>query len=277
MRTLPIVTFLLLTGLAVQALAQPAPSAPTGGSAWPTAISDRPYGLNQGMLEVHSELPVSGEGGQTYALLGIGASYGLSDAIELGGDYAFQVSPSTDAAGLFAGHIRIRLLHNEKVSASVGGSLFYSSSLSRDGITLGAGGLSLRYRLNKQLSIFTDSNLCGGCVNVAGPVMGQVLVFHYSNSGTTGSSSQTVSVATLPVGVGFQASPQLYVSAATVVAGFVLSPTTDSALAFRDIIPIIASAWISVSPKLDIGASLTDDLKDAGNSYFIELGAKMFL
>jgi hypothetical protein len=271
MRTVAIVTFLVTTGLAAQALAQPAP--PPQPGAWPTAISDRPYGLNQGMLEVHSELPISGEGGQTYALLGIGASYGLSDAIEIGGDYAFQLSPSTDAAGVFAGHVRIRLAHNERVSASLGAALFYSNSLSRDGLTLGAGGMSLRYRLNKQLSIFSESNLCGGCVNVAGPVMGQVLVLHYS-SGTT---SDTASVATLPVGLGFQATPQLYLSASTIVAGFVLSPTTDSQLVFRDIIPIIASAWISVSPKLDLGVSLTDELKDAGNSYFIELGAKMFL
>src|SRR5262245_49767080 len=85
----------------------PASTEPTQTSGWPEQISDRPYTLNAGMLEVHGALPFSGVTGNTDVILGVGASYGISDMIEVGGDYAFQLAPSADAAGILTGHVRL--------------------------------------------------------------------------------------------------------------------------------------------------------------------------
>ena len=286
MRSSKFFVILGIVALATPALAQDVPPPPASGppppgaaapgiAGWPAAISDRPYTLNAGMLELHGALPISGEGGQTSALLGVGASYGVSDQIEVGGDYAFALAPSTDAAGVFAAHVKLRLTHTPQMSAAVGASIFYSDSLSSSGVTLLSGGVAFRYRLNPQLSIYTDTNLCAGCVNVAGPVMGQGIVAIVG--GSNGSSGETLAGFTIPAGVAYQASPQLYLYGATVFGAIILSPQTDSFFLFRDVIPIVAGGWYSVSPKLEIGASLTDDLKDAGNGYFFEFGGRIFM
>ena len=269
-----IAPFIIAAALAAPGIGHADDAAPASTAGWPTAIADRPYNLNAGMLELHGALPfASAEGSQTEVLLGVGASYGISDAIEIGADYALELRPSTEAAGVFAGHVLVRLIHNADISAAIGGSIFYSDSLSGSGLTLGTFGVAVRYRFNKQVSIFTDTNLCAGCVNIAGPVMGQGVVAY--ESGSNGSSSSTIVGFTLPVGIAYQATPQLYLSAATIVGAILLSPETDSALEFRDVIPVIASAWFSATPHLDLGASITDDLKNASDNYFFELGAKL--
>ncbi len=243
-------------------------------SAYPEAMADRPYNLNGGMLELHAAMPIFavGTNSSTEILLGVGASYGVSDLIEIGGDYALALSPKVDAAGFLAGHVKVRLVHNEQMSASIGAAAFYSDSLSNSGVILLAGGVSFRYRLNKQLSIFTDTNLCGNCINIAGPVMGQALVAVISGSG--GSNGETIAGFTIPAGVGFQATPQLYLSASTIFGAILLSPQSESYFLLRDAIPIVASAWYGATPTLDLGATLTDDVKNAGDNYFVEFGAK---
>ena len=222
------------------------------------------------------EVPRARVGGSTEALVGFGVSYGISDLIEVGGDYAFQLTPKTDAAGVFAGHVRLRLVHNSQVSAALGVAAFYSDSLTGTGVSLFAGGLSLRYRFTPQLSLYTESNFCGGCVNIAGPVMGQALIVHIAgSSGPNGTNAETLVAFTIPVGLAYQASPQVYLYASTIIGAIAVSPKTDSYLEFRDVIPVIAGAWITVAPKFEIGASITDDLKDASNNYFFELGGRV--
>lgn len=286
MRSSKLFVILSVVAFATPALAQDAPPPPAGGppppgaaapgiAGWPAAISDRPYTLNAGMLELHGALPIYGAGGDTSALLGVGAAYGVSDQIQVGGDYAFQLAPNTDAAGIFAAHVKLRLTHNQQMSAALGASIFYSDSLSSSGVTLLSGGISFRYRLNPQLSIYTDTNAAAGAVNIAGPVMGQGVVAIVS--GSNGASGETLAGFTIPAGIAYQASPQLYLYGATVFGAIILSPQTDSFFLFRDVIPIVAGGWYSVSPKLEIGASITDDLKDAGNNYFFEFGGRIFM
>jgi hypothetical protein len=245
----------------------PAPApAPTSKS---TAVSDRPYTLGAGKLELHGALPISGVTGDTSALLGVGVAYGATDSIQIGGDYAFQLAPDVEAAGFFAGHVLIKVAHDAKMSAAVGGSIFLSRALTDENVFLFGVGVALRLRLTPQLSLYTDTNVCGGCINIAGPVMGQGLI-------ATG-FGDTLAGFTIPVGASFQATPQLYLYGSTVIGAVLVSPETDSVLLFRDVIPIVAGAWYSASKQLEIGGAITSDLKDAGNNYFFELRARMFL
>jgi hypothetical protein len=278
MRSLAIIVILTLSSLSTAradevAPPPPPPPAPPGATpaaaptAYPEAMSDRAYNLDKGMVEIHGAMPIFAlGGGSTDILAGIGVSYGISDALEIGADYAFEASPKVEFDGLFAAHARLRVAHTEQVSASLGVAAFYSKSFYSDGITLLAIGASVRYRINKQLSLFTESNACGGCINVVGPVMGQGII-------ASGGGDSIVGF-TVPVGVGLQATPQVYLSASTVIGAILLSPQTDSYFLLRDAIPVVAGAWFAATPKLDLGASITDDLKDAGNNYFFELGVK---
>jgi len=258
--------------LVTPALAQDAPPAPSAV----TPVSDRAWNLDNGKIELHGSLPIFGSNysgggsGSTFILAGVGGAFGVSDQLELGGDYAFQASPNTDAAGVFAGHALFRVAHDQHMSAALGGAALYSHAA--DGIVIAAG-LSLRYRLNKQVSIYTMSSgvpICGGCLRILGPVTGQ-LVFAIPNNGST------EVFLNLPAGIGIQASPELYVFGETSLGTFLLSPRTDSIVEFSDYFGITAGAWLSTSKELELGAAFADDLKHAGDIYIIELMARIHL
>jgi hypothetical protein len=270
MRSIQLLVSLVAVSLAAPALAQPAP-APSGADAWPQAISDRPYTLNAGMLEIHGAMPIFGvQGGSNNVLLGGGVSYGVSNELEIGGDYAFQASPSTDAAGVFAGHLLYRITHNSKMSAALGLSALYSHDVNA---MLFSGGLDLRLRLTPQLSIFTDTNACGQCLHVAGPVLGQGFLAVPTGSG----GGDSIFGFTVPAGVGLQVSPEIYLFGSTVIAGFILSPQSEHAIIFSDFFVVSGGGWLTVSNKLELGAQITDDVEHAGDNYFVELMARVFL
>jgi hypothetical protein len=273
-----------LAAVAGTALAQPAPSMappPTedpngmGIANWPQAIADRPTTLNGGMVELRGDIAVfgfstSGSSTDTFSLAGVGASFGISNGIEVGGDYAFQVSPDVDAAGVFAGHLQLRLAHGGPLSASLGVAALYSHSA--DGIVL-AGGLNVRYRLSPQISLYTMTSgvpLCGGCLKVLGPVTGQFLI-GIPNKG------DTEVVLNLPVGLGIQASPEVYLYAETSLATFMLTPENTNIATGGDYVGLNAGAWFAASKQLDLGISFADDLKHAKDLYLIEVAAKIHI
>ena len=272
-----VVGFGVVLSAASPAFAQaPAPtvSADASVSTWAPEIALRPPTLNAGMLEVHGSLPIFKTGGtfgdDTLILGGGGVSYGVSNELELGGDYAFEVSPEVDAGGVFAGHLLYRLTHNDQMSAALGAGLRYSHAA--DDAVIFTGGVAFRYRLNKQVSIFSNTSgmpLCGSCLQLLGPVTGQFLV---ARSGDT-----TGVVLNLPVGVGFQVSPELYLFGETVIATFILSPESAHINEFSDYIGLHAGAWYSASKQLELGAGFGDDLKNASDIYLIELRARIFL
>jgi hypothetical protein len=277
-----LVSSVVLSAFAASAFGQGAPPPPppppggggsggggSGGAAgWPEAISDRPYTLNNGMVEIHGAMPIFGAGGSdNFVLVGAGASLGVSDQLEIGGDYAFELAPSADVAGVFAGHLSYRLVHNSQMSAALGVGALYSHGV--DGVLL-TGGLSLRYRLNPQLSIFTDSNICGQCLHAAGPVLGQGF------AAIPGKGNSIVGF-TLPVGLGYQVDPHLYLFGSTILAAVLLAPTTDSATIFSDAFIVTGGGWITLSNKFELGGQITDDVEHAGDNYFFELMGRVFM
>src|SRR5438105_222355 len=90
--------------LATPAFAQTPSSETEVAASWPAEISGRPWNLDAGMLELHGALPIfgtnysGGSNASTEIFAGGGIAYGVSRELELGGDYAFEAKPSTDAA-----------------------------------------------------------------------------------------------------------------------------------------------------------------------------------
>jgi hypothetical protein len=272
-----LVLIAILAG-AAPAFAQAPSATPTAPAAWPDAISDRPATMNAGGLEIHGSVPIfaipGGTGGgstETLVLAGGGIAYGISDQLEIGGDYAFEAHPSTDAAGVFAGHALIRLMNDAQMTSSVGGGVLYSHS--GDGVVV-SGGINLRYRITPQISLYTMSSgvpVCGGCLHILGPVTGQLFAAIPTSGG-----GNTLVLLNLPVGIGIQAAPNLYLFGETSLATFELSPKTDS-ISIADYLGINVGGWISASNQLDIGASFGDSLKYSGDIYLIELMMKLHI
>ena len=237
-------------------------------------IADREPTVRAGGIELHGSLPIFAEpdiGSDKLILGGIGGAFGVTDGLELGADYAFEVSPETDAAGVLAGHALFRIAHDEHVSAALGGAFLYSNAA--DGMVF-AGGLSLRYRLSKEVSIFSASSgipLCGSCLQLLGPVTGQLLIARDNDGG------ESLVALSLPIGIGIQASPQVYLFGETVLSTILLSPESESIVDFQDYIGLHLGGWISASKNLDIGGGFANDLKQASDAYLIELRARLLL
>ena len=273
-----IVLAVLFVSTRAHAQDEPPTTPPTGPStgaisqapAWSTSVADNPYTLNNGMLELHGAIPVFLYGTtnmmnqpvtDTAMLLGAGVSYGVNDQLEVGGDFAVLLAPRADL-GVLAGHVAYRIYNSDKISAAVAGALLFSSALNNFNIALGA---SFRYRFTKQWSIYTTTGAfqfgCGECLHVAGPVTGQFLV----SIPTSGGGGTAVQFG-LPVGVGFQATPALYLYASLEL----IDVGTQNTFIGRDYFPLTLGGWYAISNKLRVGVSFFDDFEHAGEFFEVE-------
>jgi len=241
----------------------PAPDAAmTGG--WPLQVQDRPYTLNKGMAEGHLSLtianivttvtsgtpPVTMTSSDVGVGLGFGAAYGVSDQIEVGADYAIQFAPDFAAdAGPLQVHAAFRAAHDAKMDLAAIATFNYLNV--GDGIAALGLGANFRYKVVPKVGIITP-----------GPQLSIIL-----------NSPRPIALA-LPVGVDFAAAPNIY-AALTTNIGTIAIKEGDSAFIFDKVIPITLTAYYSM-PKIDIGVAISDDLKNAGDTYSIALLARLF-
>jgi hypothetical protein len=79
----------------------------------------------------------------------------------------------------------------------------------------------------------------------------------------------------LPVGIAFQATPNVYTFASINIANIKIHDTVN-AFMFADFIPIALGGFYSMD-KLDIGAVFSDDLEHAGDHLAFSLTARYFM
>jgi hypothetical protein len=273
----------------------PPPNGTGNGSAtttadgdWPLAINDRPLTLATGKFEIHGGIPIATSSttnamgmstSSTSELLAIGATYGVAPKLEIGADYAFRINPDASGKGFLDFHAGYMALHSGKLDISLlaGVSLLFVDGVDATGMTttntfaslqLGA---AVRYQLAPQLSIFTGNpgtpNGLPGFLSFVFPPVGYQLSIGLNNSGPA--------YLALPVGVGFQATPNIYAFVATNIATIKLANASNSVI-FSDAIPIAVGGFYSM-PKLDIGVQISDDLKNAGDLYILQLVARYYL
>lgn len=266
------------------------PAGPTAD--WPIAINDRPLVLNQGKLDIHGGFPIATSSStnamgmstsNTVEDLAIGATYGVADKIEIGGDYALRLNPDASAKGLLDFHGGYAALHSGKMDLAVAAGLqiLFVDGVDATGMATTNSYLSLqlgawlRYKVADKISIFTGNpGTPGGLPGFFGfvfPPVGYQLAIGLNNSGPT--------ILSLPVGAGFQATPNIYAFLATDIADIYLSngPANSSAHIFgSDFIPVGVGAFYSM-PKLDVGVSISDDLKNAGDLYILNLLARFYV
>jgi hypothetical protein len=139
-------------------------------------------------------------------------------------------------------------------------------------LALQAGGW-VRYRLAPKLTAFTglpalphpDVSLAR--FGLPFPPMPYQLTIGVNNGGA-------IALA-LPVGIGIQATPEVYLYAATTLANFKIIHSVNAFL-FADFIPLTLGGFYSL-PKIDIGAVFSDDLKQAGDYLTFSLVARYFV
>ena len=262
------------------------PAAATGGG-WTTEIGTRPLVLDKGMLEIHGSLPivevsspgVMGMAGTsaTAEVLSVGGSYGAADKLEVGADYAFLLHPNGTAKGTLGLRGAYAVYKVGKLEVAVGASLAFNLNgvdamgNSTTDLFLQLGGWA-RYQLAPKISLFTGQPALpftlGGFSSFLVPPEAYQLQIGLNNS-------QPVTL-TIPVGVGLQATPNVYAFLATEFATFGFS-NSNNAFIFSDYIPLAVGAFYSPSNKLDVGVTFADDLKNASDFYVITVSARAYL
>jgi hypothetical protein len=231
-------------------------------SASDAAIIDEPLALPTGMLaftggfivdhyQQNAPPPLMGTVKYTAEALAIGAGYGITDQVSVGGVYAL---PINDNSGAFPNAGALDLwgayspLHNAKMTLAVGGDLELAFANNTNLIiNLGA---TFRYNLTQKVALFT------GTPFMPSPVGQQLSI---------GATNNLPITLTLPIGVQVQPIPALFLYADTDLASFQFSSPSGSNFIFADFIPIEVGGLYRVATGWDVGGKLSfADLENVG-------------
>lgn len=256
----------------------------------PLAINSRPLTRPKDKLAVHGglrvgvlTLPDAAGMDQTTTTdsLALGVSYGVSDQLEVGADYAPSISPGS-AKGPLTLHGAYLAVHSDKLDIALAGGIavdFYSltdpatmetSTRTLYSLQLGAWA---RYRLTPKASLIsgvpavpaTTASLSK--LSFALPPLPYQLAIGLNGGGTIALD--------LPVGIGYQAKPNIY-ALAMVNLAHVRIANTANAFLFKDFIPISLGGFYSLD-KIDVGAMFSDDLKQGTDYLRFEIVARYML
>jgi hypothetical protein len=247
-------------------------------AAWPQAMIDRPYVREKGKLAAYGDFDIAHLSVAGVSLTGealhLGAAYTVAPKIGVGADYAFPVAGDVANKGkgpltIFVNYglvdsAKLHVAVNADFVADLGGSDGMGGTHVDKSINVGLG---LKYLVAPKIAIFT------GMPFGPGPV-GQHLTISLESGGP--------GTFDIPVGIGLQATPQLFAYVQPLLASIFVKGKPDGADAaafyFSDALgaPTNIGAWFAVNKSIDVGANITDDLKHAGDFYAIALGARWY-
>jgi len=271
-----------------------APAVTTAGAApgaWSQQVIDQPMTLQAGKLAVYGNLDIlhfsttvgTVTASATSEGLDLGVGYGVSDKLTVGLAYAFSLH-DFEIKGPLTLYGAFSLYNKDKLTVGASANLTLNFNGGADAMgnsttteTLQAG-LGVRYKVTDKIALYSGGsspgNLSGalGVVNEtprAGSVLGQHL--------TIGLNSNGPITFDIPIGVGFQAAPNIFVWANTSVAHIKISNASNAFL-FADYIPLNVGLDYSVDQHLQVGGYLT--LPDLENAKFdllvFGVGARYF-
>jgi len=177
------------------------------------------------------------------------ANYGVNDKLEVGVNYAYALK-EFEIKGDLGVHAGYSLLHDEKLDIAADVGLGYN--ILAEGIDPIGLGARVRFKLTDKLAVYTP---------------GQQL-----SIGIADETGKGIALG-IPVGVAFQASPQLYVHLDTNLARIALNDDAgDTVVIFADYIPLSIGAFFSPSNALDVGVDVGFfDLKTDGDQFITGL------
>jgi hypothetical protein len=257
--------------------------APVGGDVsasasvgvWSPSIIDRQLVLQKGKLAFQADVGIAraqfsvgsvSSDAETSAGLQIGAGYGVTEKITVGGTYGFTLS-DFEIKGPLTLYGNYNLTDNGKLAVAAGADLeadlngFDDMGESAVDLTIHAG-LALRYKITPKFAVFS------GNPYVPGP-SGQHLSLGLTGNGSTFS---------VPVGVSFQATPELYTYLNTTLATFLLSDAGGGSrvATVDDTLPFTVGGWFNVNKNIDAGASFASDVHAFGDIMLVLVGARYY-
>lgn len=253
---------------------------------WPKSAVDRPYFRSKGQASagadltlLHADFGGLGEA-STIDFITVHGSYGITDQISAGLDYAFSLGLGDgdfEAAGpltLWGGY---QIKHEPKMSMAATAA-FSVDTDNTDNMAIGLG-LGLRYSVAPKIALFTGSPYGPGAVGGSGFAGGPIAnIFGGGGHLSISLADSGPILLDLPVGGMFQATPELNIYAMTSLASIGLSNSPyvndmgeeKSAIFFgADVIPLTLGGLFAVNEKIDVTASFAlVDLKEVGFDLF---------
>jgi hypothetical protein len=219
----------------------------------PQEIIMRPMTTPGGQITIMGDLPIliAPDPIGTAIGLGVGGAYGVSDKIEVGVGYGLSLK-EFEAKGDLAIEGAFNIMEG---NLGVAANLTTGYNLLAEGLDPLGIGARVRFRLNDKLAIVSP----GSQLSIA-----------------LDGDPKPITLG-LPVGVAFQASPQIYAWLTTELAN--ISISNSSTVVFgADYIPVTAGAFFSPSNTMDLGASISwFDLKEASDTLIIGLHGRLHI
>jgi hypothetical protein len=244
------------TGEAVEEATEEVDAA--AGGRWPRAVIARPLTLPKGITQVGAAITSASE--FEVFNLGLNAGYAISDDLEIRAFYGLTLK-EFEAKGPLDIEVGYKILRGaaggklEVIARADTGYNFLDEGLLP--LNLGA---QVQYNVSDKLAIITP----GRHLNIALEEIGE------------GDAAIRPITFTLPVGVGYQATPELYVQADTTLFVLEISDAASTFI-FDDTTPLAVTATYNVQPALDVFAGISTDLSNDPDKINILVGANYYL
>ena len=238
--------------------------APAAGGRWPRANIARPLTLPKGLINAGAAITANND----FSVLGLGLNggYGVSDDLEVRLTYGLTLKDfeAKGPLGIEAGYKVLRGSMGGKLE--VIGRVGTGYNLLAEGLSPLYAGAQAQYNVSDKLAVFTP----GRQLNIS------------LEEATIGVPPATATVRpiflSLPVGAGYQATPELWAQVDTNIANIEIADYTTGFI-FADFIPLNLSVIYNLKPALDITASIgfTDLKNNAGDNLNFSIGARYYI
>jgi hypothetical protein len=231
------------------------------GGRWPRAVNARPLTLPKSLARLGAEINANNDFGVIGLTLNGG--YGISDDLEVNLSYGLTLK-EFEAKGTLGVNVGFNFLRG-----SVGGKLDAAArigtgyDLVAEGLAPLVAGVDARYRINEKLSVIMP----GTHLRVA---LEEIVI----PPATDGLRPITFG---LPIGVAYQATPELYVSLDTRLVDLEIADSATTVI-FADTTPLRFQGIYNVQPNLDAFAAISTDLtNEPGDTLQFFVGANYYL
>lgn len=238
--------------------------APAAGGRWPRANIARPLTLPKGLINAGGT--INGLAKFETFTLGLNGGYGVSDDLEVRLSYGLTLK-EFEAKGPLAFEVGYKILRGAAGGKlEVIGRVGTGYDLALEGLAPLVAGAQVQYNISDKLAVVSS----GKHLNIS---LEEI---------TVGVPPATATVRpiylSLPVGVGYQATPELYAQIDTNIGNIEIADYTTGFI-FADFIPLTASFVYNLQPALDITASFgfTDLKNNAGDNIVASIGAQYYM
>lgn len=229
---------------------------------WPRQVIARPLTLPKGLINVGANIPFT----QKFEVIGLGLNfgYGISDDLEVRASYGLTLKEfeAKGTLGFGAGYKILRGAAGGKLELIARADTGYS--LLAEGLAPLKLGAQVQYNISDKLAVVS-------------PQAGLRIALEEVVIPPATDGFRPIDLV-LPLGVGYQATPELYAQIDTTLANIEVSDSATTFI-FADNIPLTASVVYNLQPALDITASFgfTDLKNNAGDNIVAAIGAQYYM